>query len=178
MPALGTDYQNAKPMDDFSPIPVGDYRAVITESEVCETKAQDGQYLKLRVEVIEGEYRGRLIFVNLNLWNKNPKAVEIANRELASIVAAVGCPGAQNSEDLHNIPMIVRVGVEPGSGSYGPQNKIKNYLPITTVGAPPAIPPKAAPEAAAAYGKQATPPINPATGLPYKPWETWPGKGQ
>lgn len=179
MPAFGNSYQGAKPMDDFSPIPVGDYRAVITESEIKETKNGDGQYLKLRVEVIEGEYQGRLIFVNLNLWNKNPKAVEIANRELVTIVAAVNRPGAQNSEELHNIPMLIKVGIEPGVGQYGPQNRIKNYLPITSAGAP-----KAAPESAAAYAAQATapaagqPPINPATGLPFKPWENWPGKGQ
>ena len=64
--------------------PVGDYKAVITESEVKETKAGDGQYLNLRIEIIEGEYQGRIIFVILNLWNPNPKAVEIANRELAT----------------------------------------------------------------------------------------------
>ena len=174
MPALGTDYQGAKPMDDFTPIPVGEYRAVITESEICETKAGDGQYLKLRVEVIEGEYQGRLIFVNLNLWNKNPKAVEIANRELATIVAAVNRPGAQNSEDLHNIPMLIKVGIEPGSGSYGPQNKIKNYLPYAAHAPAQDAPIQVQTKPAPAVAGQ--PPVNPATGLPYKPWENWPGK--
>jgi hypothetical protein len=174
MPALGNDYQNAKPMDDFTPIPVGDYKAVITESEVKQTKAGDGQYLNLRVEIIEGEYQGRIIFVILNLWNPNPKAVEIANRELATIVAAVGKPGAQNSEELHNIPMTIKVGIQPGQGEYGPSNRIKNYLPYSAQQAAPAAPitvqTKPAPN-----GTQ-TPPINPATGLPYKPWENWPGK--
>lgn len=176
MPALGTDYQNAKPMDDFSPIPVGDYKAVITESEILTTKKQDGQYLKLRVEIIEGEYAGRLIFVNLNLWNPNPKAVEIANRELATIVAAVGKPGAQNSEELHNIPMTIKVGVEPGGEQYGPQNRIKNYMAYAAAPAEPVtIQTKPAPQQATPAGQ---PPINPATGKPYKAWENWPGKGQ
>ena len=177
MPALGTDYQNAKPMDDFSPIPVGDYKAVITESEILTTKKQDGQYLKLRIEIIEGEYAGRLIFVNLNLWNPNPKAVEIANRELATIVAAVGKPGAQNSEELHNIPMTIKVGIQPGQGEYGPSNRIKNYLPYAAPvatfaanGNPITVQTKPAPVAAG------QPPINPATGAPYKHWENWPGK--
>ena len=175
MPALGNDYQNAKPMDDFTPIPVGDYKAVITESEIKPTKAGDGQYLNLRVEIIKGEYQGRIIFVILNLWNPNPKAVEIANRELATIVAAVNKPGAQNSEELHNIPMTVKVGIQPGQGEYGPSNRIKNYMAYQTAPAPAApvtIVTKPAPQTAGS----ATPPVNPATGLPYKPWENWPGK--
>lgn len=171
MPALGTDYQNAKPMDDFTPIPVGDYKAVITESEVKETKAGDGQYLNLRVEIIEGEYQGRIIFVILNLWNPNPKAVEIANRELATIVAAVGKPGAQNSEELHNIPMIIKVGIQPGQGDYGPSNRIKNYMAYAAPASDPIqVQTKPAPTVAG------QPPINPETGFPYKPWENWPGK--
>jgi hypothetical protein len=199
MPALGNDYQNAKPMDDFTPIPVGDYKAVITESEVKQTKAGDGQYLNLRVEIIEGEYSGRIVFVILNLWNPNPKAVEIANRELATIVAAVGKPGAQNSEELHNIPMTIKVGLEQGkpwvdtSGVQHdgePKNKIKNYLPyaapVTTQGAngnPITVQTKPAPlqgnvHQGATTSGTATPPINPATGLPYKLWENWPGKNQ
>lgn len=183
MPALGNDYQNAKPMDDFTPIPVGDYKAVITESEVKPTKAGDGQYLSLRVEIIEGEYQGRIIFVILNLWNPNPKAVEIANRELATIVAAVGKPGAQNSEELHNIPMTIKVGISAGNGEYGPQNKIKNYMAYSAAPAAPIqVQTKPAPQAntGAAHSNTGTqtPPINPATGLPYKPWENWPGKNQ
>lgn len=176
MPALGNDYQNAKPMDDFTPIPVGDYKAVITGSEIKPTKAGDGQYLSLRVEIIEGEYQGRIIFVILNLWNPNPKAVEIANRELATIVAAVNKPGAQNSEELHNIPMTVKVGIQPGQGEYGPSNRIKNYMAYQTAQtAPITVQTKPAP-ASSGTTQGTTPPINPATGLPYKPWENWPGK--
>jgi len=126
------------------------------------------------VEIIEGEYQGRIIFVILNLWNPNPKAVEIANRELATIVAAVNKPGAQNSEELHNIPMTVKVGIQPGQGEYGPSNRIKNYMAYAAPAqaAPIQVQTKPAPQTAG------QPPINPATGLPYKPWENWPGKGQ
>ena len=176
MPALGTDYQGAKPMDDFSPIPVGDYKAVITESEVKETKAQDGQYLSLKIEVIEGDHSGRLLFVILNLWNKNPKAVEIANRELTTIVAAVGKPGAQNSEDLHNIPMTIVVGIDPPQGEYAAKNRIKNYKPYGAVSAPIDVKTQPAPVPVGVKQAAGTPPINPATGQPYKPWENWPGK--
>jgi hypothetical protein len=158
-------------MDDFTPIPVGDYKAVITDSEVKATKAGDGQYLNMKVEIIEGEYQGRILFVILNLWNPNPKAVEIANRELATIVAAVNKPGAQDSTELHNIPMTIKVGIQPGGGEYGPSNRIKNYMAYQAApSAPVTIVTKPAPTPAG------QPPINPATGVPYKPWENWLGK--
>jgi hypothetical protein len=178
MPALGNDYQNAKPMDDFTPIPVGDYKAVIMDSEVKPTKAGDGQYLNLKVEVIEGEYQGRIIFVILNLWNANPKAVEIANRELATIVAAVNKPGAQDSTELHNIPMTIKVGIQPGQGEYGPSNRIKNYMAYAAPAAPVTIVTKPAPVQVQATGHGAPMPttLNPTTGKPWTLWENWPGK--
>lgn len=175
MANLGIDYQNSKLMDDYTPIPVGDYKAVITESEVKPTKAGDGQFLNLKVEVIEGEYSGRIIFVILNLWNPNPKAVEIANRELATIVAAVGRPGAQDSAELHNIPMTVTVGIQEGQGQYGPSNRIKNYKPYAAASAPASAAPVEVKFNKAPKADQ--PPTNPATGKPFKPWENWPGKG-
>lgn len=160
----GTGYENEQTMDDFSPIPAGEYPAVITESEIKATKSGDGQYLKLKIEIIEGEYQGRLIFTNLNLWNQNPKAAEIARRELATIAAATGKTGAQDSAEFHNIPMIVKVSVEPGSGEYGPQNRIKMYSAYGNAA------PKGndAPKPAPAPVNQD---INPATGKPWKPWE-------
>ena len=163
----GTGYETSQTMDDFSPIPAGEYPAVITESEIKATKDGQGQYLKLKIEIIEGEFQGRLIFTNLNLWNQNPKAAEIARRELATIAAATGKVGASDSAEFHNIPMIVKVAVEPGSGEYGPQNRIKMYYAYGQPGAKPAQPititTKPAPEGSAD--------INPATGKPWKPWE-------
>ena len=164
-----TGYQSASTMDDFSPIPAGEYPAVITESEIKVTKDGQGQYLKLKIEIIEGEFQGRLIFTNLNLWNQNPKASEIARRELATIAAATGKVGASDSAEFHNIPMIVKVAVEPGSGEYGPQNRIKMYSAYGQASAktaqPITIQTKPAPEGTGAGD------INPATGKPWKPWE-------
>jgi hypothetical protein len=127
----------------------------------------------MKVEIIEGEFQGRILFVILNLWNANPKAVEIANRELATIVAAVGKPGAQDSVELHNIPMTIKVGIQPGVGEYGSSNRIKNYMAYAQA---PAAPVTIVTKPAPAPAQAGQPPINPATGVPYKPWENWPGK--
>ena len=115
-------------LDDFSPIPAGDYAAVIIDSCERETNKQDGHYLNLTLEVIEGEFKGRRLFDILNLDNPNTKAVEIAQRALASICRAVGNLTPNDSSELHNIPLVVKVKIEAARNGYGPSNKITNYL--------------------------------------------------
>ena len=91
--------------DEYPAIPAGEYRAVITDSVFKATKNNRGEYLELTFEIIDGEYRGRKIWSRLNLKNPNALAVEIAQKELASICLAIDVMKPKNSEELHNIPM-------------------------------------------------------------------------
>lgn len=122
---------------DFEPLPAGMYIARIVESEMkqCKETAKDpdGQYLKLTIRLDEGQkYAGRQLWVNLNLINKNEKAVEIAQNELASITTACGKSVVRDSNELHGIPMRIKVAVVPdGRGAdFPPQNQIKKYEPV------------------------------------------------
>lgn len=183
MASLGESFDaSAQPaMDNFSPIPVGDYAMVVTDSEIKATKDGLGKYIKLKIEIIDGQYQGRLLFVNLNLWNQNPTAVEIAKKEFGALCKAVNVLFATDTAQVHNIPFVGKVSIEPGKDVYGPQNRIKGYISYATANAPvlpfdaKTAPVNVAtkPAPAAPNGK---PPINPATGKPYKVWENWPGK--
>ncbi|MDI6794806.1 MAG: DUF669 domain-containing protein [bacterium] len=58
------DFSTIDDVQDFSPIPDGQYLSRLSEIE--ETTTQYGDELwKLRFEVIEGEYAGRYIFDNM-----------------------------------------------------------------------------------------------------------------
>lgn len=134
----------------YSPIPEGDYQAVITDSEMRTTKAGDGEYLLLTFEIISGgQYEGRRIWVRLNVQNKNPKAEEIAKRDLASICRATNVDQMQDTEQLHMKPMIVSVVIKPASGGFDESNDIRAYksasveLPTTETAAPVAAEPVA-----------------------------------
>ena len=94
---------------DFSPIPTGEYLAVITDSDMKPTNANTGEYLELTHEIIDGPLKGRKVWARLNLVNNNAQAVEIANRDLASIRAATGVANPKDSQELHNKPMVIRV---------------------------------------------------------------------
>lgn len=120
---------------DFAPIPAGQYIAQIISSKIQQTNAGDGEFIKLQAEVIQGEYQKRLIFVNLNIKNPSTVAVEIGQKELATLCRAVNVLDLQDTNQLHNIPFIATVGITEARGKYDAQNKIVNYAPYENTGA-------------------------------------------
>lgn len=131
MASLSGVNTNAEPQDDFSVLPAGEYKVVIAKEEVKASKSSPGsEYLNLQVKVIDGEYKNRTVFHILNLWNQNPKAKEIAERELASIRVAINLPVITDTAQLLNRPLVARLGIEQDA-TYGDKNKIKGWKPLT-----------------------------------------------
>ena len=92
-------------------VPAGLYSVLIDESEVKPTKDGNGAYLQLRLNIIDGEYAGRKIFDRLNIQNQNQVAQDIAYKRLSAIAHSVGVLHVQDSQQLHNIPLKVKVAV-------------------------------------------------------------------
>ena len=129
----GFDANQWEPNGDLSPIPAGDYAAIITKSEMQDTKDKAGKFLYLELQVIDGEFKGKPLWDRLNLKNANPIAVEIAKRSLADICRAVGKTTPRDSVELHNIPMRVSVSVDPAKGEYMAKNRVKLYRALSGV---------------------------------------------
>jgi len=121
---------NQEVLNDFTPVPPNDYKVIIAKSEFKKTKAGTGHYLSLQMKIIEGEYKGRILFENLNLDNPNPTAVEIANKALNTICKACNKVGVQDSEELHGIPMIATVSITEATKTKPASNSIKFYAPV------------------------------------------------
>jgi len=121
------DATQVDPRRSFEPIPAGTYRVIISASEMKDTKAGDGKYLKLEIEVIEGEHQGAKIFDNLNLVNKNKETKEIADASLSAICHAVGKLRIMDSEELHNLPLMAKVSLSKAQDGYEAKNKISGY---------------------------------------------------
>ncbi len=150
--------EEVEPSSSFDPIPAGWYTAIISASELKATRDGYGEYLSLTLQVIEGQYENRLVFARLNLKNANDKAVDIARKDLAAICRAVGVMSPQASEELHDIPLMIKVKVRAASGEYEASNDIGGYKAVEGQDLTPA--PKAA-------SKPQTPP--PAATK--KPWQ-------
>jgi hypothetical protein len=106
---------------EYEPLPAGVYTMQIVESDMRTTKAGDGQYLYLEFEVQGPTHTGRKFFDRLNLFNNNPKTVEIANRQLASICRAVNILTLNDSQELHYKPLQVKIKITQ-SRDGSPQN--------------------------------------------------------
>jgi hypothetical protein len=112
----------------FDPIPAGVYLAEIIKTQMKDTKDGTGKYLMVQFKIIEGDYAKRFVFTNLNLVNKSSDAVKIANSELKSICNAVGYEGElEDSEDLHNIPLGIKVVIREATSKWPASNEVKRY---------------------------------------------------
>lgn len=177
MAYIGSFDANTVEPADFSALPAGDYVVLISSSEWKDSKS-GGQYLALTLQVLEGAHAGRFLWHNLNLNHSNAQASEIAYRELSAICRAVGRFQINDSEELYNIPLIVKVAYVPpkddGKGGQWPEkNQIKQWRPMNGVTAAPAstpapaakappAPPKAPPTAKVPPAPKAPPKAAPA----------------
>lgn len=125
---LNFDANNVEPNDGFEAIPAGEYLAVICESEWKATKGGTGQMLVLTFVIVEGEYQNRKLWARLNLENPSAQAVEIARGEFSAICRAVGVPAPTDSAQLHDLPLIVKVGLEKRQDTGEMANRIKKYI--------------------------------------------------
>lgn len=108
-------------------IPAGWYNVVADESELKPTREGTGSYLQMRFSVVDGQYQGRKIFTNFNIQNTNSQTVEIAYKQLSALAHAVGVLNVQDSSQLHNIPLRIKVKVKAGDGTYDARNEVGAY---------------------------------------------------
>lgn len=127
MVALNFDANKVEPASPPEAIPAGKYLAAIVSSENKPTKSRNGGFLELKFQILQGDYRGRHVWVRLNLDNPNPEAVKYARIELSTICHAVGVLKPNDSVELHNLPLIIHVKCRnrPDTGEI--VNEVKGY---------------------------------------------------
>jgi len=123
----GFDANSVNPATDFEPLPAGKYLAIITDSEMKSTKSGSGNYLELTFQVIDGPFKGRMLWSRLNLDNPNAQAVQIAQGELSAICRAVGVMQPKDSIELHNLPLLVTVKCKKRDDTGDVVNEIRGY---------------------------------------------------
>lgn len=121
---------------EFKTLPAGWYLAELVKSELKDTRDKTGKYVALKFRILEdaevdGEEvksEGRFVFTNLNIVNKNETAVKMARFDLKKICAAVGHEGElEDTVDLHNIELQVKLSVKAATSEWPEKNEIKDY---------------------------------------------------
>ena len=137
LPGVFTADENVERMKEFGLMPSIWYLGHIKKSEIKKTKAGTGLRLNMQVVVESSEadkykdddceHKGRIVFIGLNIENPSTQAVEIAQRELASICDACGIDELEDSDELHDITFGFKLGIEKGNDGYEDKNVIKKY---------------------------------------------------
>jgi hypothetical protein len=143
----------------FEPLPAGWYTATISQAELKDTKAGNGQYIKLRYAITGPTHQGRTVFGNLNIKNANQKAEEIGRQQLGEIMRAIGLAKVTDTDQLIGGQIAIKLEVKQEE-QYGPSNEVKGFKSVSGSAAPAAgVPPfvKQAEAAQAAPAKAAPP---------------------
>ena len=130
------DANQVDPSVALDPLPAGKYLAVVSESELKPTKTGGGKYLQLTFQIIDGEFKGRLVWARLNLENKSEMTVKIARGELSAICRAIGVMQPKDSVELHNVPLEINVGLKKRDDNGEFTNVIKGYAKMSGSGSP------------------------------------------
>jgi len=138
---------------NFEPLPVGWYTCTISQAELKDTKAGNGQYIKLRYDITGPSHQGRVVFGNLNIKNANPKAEEIGRQQLGEIMRAIGLAKVADTDQLIGGHISIKLDIKQDA-QYGASNEVRGFKSVSGSVAPAAT---AAPASAPAAAKAAPP---------------------
>jgi len=127
MTELNFNAPEVEPVGSFDVLPIGEYLVVISASLRDPNKRGTGQLLQFTFDIVDGEHKGRKLFERLNIIHENETAQRIAQQTLSAICYVTGVMHPKQSEELHGIPFIVRVGIRPAKGEYLESNNILEY---------------------------------------------------
>lgn len=130
METLNFNAAEYEPSAGPSALPADDYLLKVAEAEMKPgTKDPvNSVVIRLKYEVVDGTYKGRVIYGTINFKNANPQAEEIGRGELSALCHAIGRPHIQTPDQLCGPVFKGKVVVEPPQNGYGEKNAIKKYM--------------------------------------------------
>lgn len=141
MAKIGHFVANDLPKAEFGAIPAGSYHVGIDKASVHTTKAGNGEYLKLELRVVSGQYAGRKLFCNINIRNESEKAQEIGLQQFGTLLRSIGLAVCDDTDQLIGKECEAKVAVDP----VGEQNQIKFFRELDTARPPTGAVPSTAP---------------------------------
>lgn len=125
MADLGMNFQaDQYEAPSFDPVPKGEYVVNIIDSDVAVNSKNTGKNLKLTLEIIDGQFKGRKIFESLSFQNPNETAERIARGMISAICHAIGLTHLTDTQHLHNKPFLGKIKISKGQDGYDDSNSL------------------------------------------------------
>jgi hypothetical protein len=124
------------PTNNFDPLPLGEYEAMVINAEERETRAGNGTFIALTMEILGGKFSGRKVWENLNIINPNKVTVEIAHKNLKQLSIACGFPAELEEidwENCVNIPFTLVLDIDRKDPT---RNRVMGYKRAGSSAAP------------------------------------------
>ena len=121
------DASTVAPQAPTGPIPAGVYLAHCTESDVGPLKSGNGTGLKMTFEILDGQYKNRKVWENLNIQHTSEETQRIAQSQLSALCHAVNVIKLEDTAALHFKPVKIKVTVREAEGKYQASNNVKGY---------------------------------------------------
>lgn len=144
----GTPFTPAtvEPQADIDVYAPGKYPVLIEAAEVKQTKAGNGHYIGLTLQILDGPHKGRKLFDNINIDNPSAQCVEIGMRVFSALGRALGLQAVTDTDQLLGGIVVAHVKAKDG------QNNVRTYsasgqqaialAPAHPSGVPPMGPPE------------------------------------
>ena len=107
-----TEYEAQPVRSGWDPLPPGDYTACVTGTDLKATKAGNGEYIELTIEIMDGEFSGRKIWERLNVNNPSEQTVQIARSQLNQLATALGQVPLKDTDQLLEIPFTLTLDID------------------------------------------------------------------
>lgn len=123
---LNVDFDSG---DDFGAVPAGKYSVVVKRAEERQTKAGNGTYINLGLEITGPEYAGRWLWDMAATDHPSEKWVETGRKKLSQLCVAGRLRGFRSCTELEGIEARAEVSVDREDST---RNKVWGYAPLNT----------------------------------------------
>ena len=130
MPAIDFDvtaYEAQPIRSSWEPLPPGDYTACVTSTELKPTKAGNGEYIELTIEIMDGEFSGRKIWERLNVNNPSEQTMQIARSQLNQLATALNQLPLKDTDQLLEIPFTLTLDIDRKDNT---RNRVMGYSSV------------------------------------------------
>ena len=96
----------------------------MTGTDLKPTKAGNGEYIELTIEIMDGEFSGRKIWERLNVNNPSEQTVQIARSQLNQLATALGQVPLKDTDQLLEIPFTLTLDIDRKDNT---RNRVMGY---------------------------------------------------
>lgn len=134
--------EGSKP-GEFEALPPNDYVVALEQWEMApasvNAKDPNGIMFKVRFVVLDGVYKGRLIFDQWCWKNLNVTAQNIGRGKVTALAEALGWKPGQvlkNPDELKDKPVLATIKVREAQGNFSASNTVVDFSPVAAATAP------------------------------------------